>query len=322
MAIPRFSEMLARGENKPAQLKAAPIKSAPSKDHPPPVSKSMKTVSVAGIFKNDDKHRVSKSRSIKPTKNIPAHSKTLTSRGHAKDSTSRRAPNTKKDVLKTHTRTAHTLALAFEGKLPYLISTQRSFSLETTACYKQEVDASYSGALEPVHQDLLHRLNGNSSNAQDDLSHHTLIKDLELSKNMVLDLTAPLENDVLTIRRKNVHGQITREQIPLGTTVTNFESKLFEKQRELEDLWQEWDDVQRQIVELGAEMLDDDESVEVAGLNNTSSTELEDMVTTLRAEIKTLGAQALKEFQTEAKDDAEKRKKEDLVFNSLMASLI
>ena len=162
------------------------------------------------------------------------------------------------------------------------------------------MDVSYSQALAPVHEELMQRLNNTPQ----------ITADLDAIKKTVEDLTAPLARDIHTVRYKNADGQSERKRIVLGETVLSFEHKVAEKQQELEGLWQEWEKVQRQIVELGIEMLGSE--------SGHASDSIEEIATKLLDETSMSLSHSVSDIEAEAREDAEKRKVQEMKWKEIL----
>lgn len=108
--------------------------------------------------------------------------------------------------------------------------------------------------MEPVYELLLKRL------AQgEDLSEGTdsnlatqFAKALQLSNT----ISKPLGEQQVKVRFKHKNGSSTLTHIPLGETAMRFRKLFEDKKRELEGLWESWDQVRQEISELGAELME------------------------------------------------------------------
>jgi hypothetical protein len=129
-----------------------------------------------------------------------------------------------------------------------------------------------------------------------------------------LDRTTLGPDARVSVVYKDNAGNITSEaDVPIGSTFKRFEKKLQKTKDELEALWEEWEDIRREIAETGAQILDDSKFPAQFGLeavnghlSPSSRTNLE--VESVRKLIKRESEKAHKELDQEAKDAISKHK--------------
>lgn len=130
-------------------------------------------------------------------------------------------------------------------------------------------------------------------------------------------MTAPLGNDVIEVVYKGSQGLPTRHHVPLGETVASFTDKLEEKRNQISELWREWESVQQEIAELGAEMLDEPSfpgqfglmPLEDSQIESTSNPALNAQIASLRDAISDSTEKSFARLEKEAQINAKERTK-------------
>lgn len=154
---------------------------------------------------------------------------------------------------------AHPLAEAFNGTCLTLHLQQYTrrladTHLASTAAYRQDVSSSAQSKLEPVYQDLVVRAKGRTTDSEGNPVPDPLKQSLVNSVETIKDLFLPLAEAKLTLTQID---KTTGEKmiVSLGETMTEFRVKVHQKRKLLEGYWREWEAVQQEIAELGAEIL-------------------------------------------------------------------
>lgn len=126
------------------------------------------------------------------------------------------------------------------------------------AIYRDEVTATSHSALQPIHDELVQRLaSGPSVPRPSALDFTTFAARLDQAVELSATISRPLGEESVKVRFRNNQGNSVSGRIALGHTIDRFEALRSAKERELKDLWKEWEDVNQEIAELGAELLDD-----------------------------------------------------------------
>ncbi|KAI5238477.1 hypothetical protein E4T43_07406 [Aureobasidium subglaciale] len=121
-------------------------------------------------------------------------------------------------------------------------------------------------------------------------------------------LSTPLADELVRINFKDTKGVIIRkETIPIGDTVTKFEQILQDKKKDLETLWEEWNDVRQAIAKTGAEILHEPAFPSQFGLETVEgryspSAHTNPEIESLRRLIKRESEKAYKDLDQEVKD--------------------
>lgn len=128
------------------------------------------------------------------------------------------------------------------------------------------------------------------------------------------DAFTPFTDTRVSVVYKDYAGNITSEgDVPIGSTFKRFEKKLQKTKDDLEALWEEWEDVRREIAETGASILHDPKFPSQFGLEAVSShlsplSHTNPAVESVRGLIKRESEKAHKELDQEAKDSINKHK--------------
>lgn len=69
------------------------------------------------------------------------------------------------------------------------------------------------------------------------------------------ELLAPLEQDVVETVFTHKDGTTTAEKFQIGERIELFQATIESKEAEIKQLWLEWEKIQKQIVDLGIEVL-------------------------------------------------------------------
>jgi Skp family chaperone for outer membrane proteins len=124
----------------------------------------------------------------------------------------------------------------------------------------------------------------------------------------------PFADTSVSVVYKDNAGNITSEaDVPIGSTFKRFEKKLQKTKDELEALWEEWEDVRRDIAETGAQILHDSKfpaqfGLEAVNSHLSPSSRTNPEVESVRKLIKRESEKARKELDQEAKDAINKHK--------------
>jgi hypothetical protein len=124
----------------------------------------------------------------------------------------------------------------------------------------------------------------------------------------------PFADTRVSVVYKDNAGNITSEaDVPIGSTFKRFEKKLQKTKDELEALWEEWEDVRRDIAETGAQILHDSKfpaqfGLEAVDSHLSPSSRTNPEVESVRKLIKRESEKAHKELDQEAKDAISKHK--------------
>lgn len=113
-------------------------------------------------------------------------------------------------------------------------------------------------ALQPIHDELVERLASGPSVLEPSASNSTTFAArLDQAVELSSTISRPLGEESVKVRFRNNQGNSVPGRIALGHTIKRFEALRSAKERELQDLWKEWEDVSLEIAELGAELLDE-----------------------------------------------------------------
>jgi len=136
-------------------------------------------------------------------------------------------------------------------------------------------------------------------------------------------LEAPLDKEVLLFNFHSPDGEAKYKQVEVSTIVEKFERKMEEKEVELSGLWQEWEDIQRQIVKLGSDVYEEGELAESVGIaiRLKSGKDLGDHAEILKSEVKQITESSAQSVEEEHRQQTKRDKEHVRVFNLLMATL-
>ncbi|KAH0294213.1 hypothetical protein M436DRAFT_72746 [Aureobasidium namibiae CBS 147.97] len=136
------------------------------------------------------------------------------------------------------------------------------------------------------------------------------------------DAFTPFASTLVSVVYKDDAGNITSEgEVPIGSTFRRFQRKLEKTKDGLEDLWEKWEEVRREIAELGAQILHDPKfpaqfGLEVMSGHLSPSSHTNPEVENVRRLIKSENEKAHKEVDQEAKEDINKHKEYQKMWSS------
>lgn len=185
------------------------------------------------------------------------------------------------------------------------------------AIYREEVTATSHSALQPIHDELVQRLASDPSVPGPSASDPTTFAArLDQALRLSSTISRPLGEESVKVRFRNNQGNSVPGRIALGHTIDRFEALRSAKEREIHDLWKEWEDVRQEIAELGADLLDDASYPTQFGLAapsrkprvvKSSSTE-DKRIVALRDEVRVECEQSRRACAKEAQEDLQNRK--------------
>lgn len=132
----------------------------------------------------------------------------------------------------------------------------------------------------------------------------------------------PFADTRVRVVYKDDAGNVTSEgEVPIGSTFRRFQRKLEKTKDDLEDLWEEWEDVRREIAGLGANILHDPKfpaqfGLEAVSGHSSPSSHTNPEVESVRRLIKKETEKAHKEVDQEAKEDTNKHKEYQKMWSS------
>jgi hypothetical protein len=255
--------------------------------------KEKKYVTTNAIFKS--KH----DRNHKRTKASPKSKRSGTGKSRY-----RREPSSSPPPRK------HTLADQSNGIAGLIPSSQLLANLSTEVLnnYRGHVADDSEQMVARAYQELVQQLD------QTTLGPDALTARIADAIKTAQDAFTPFADTRVSVVYKDDAGNITSEEdVPIGSTFKRFERKLQKTKDDLEVLWEEWEDVRREIADTGALILHDPKFPSQFGLEAVSShlspsSNTNPDVESVRRLIKRESEKAHKELDQEAKDSINKHK--------------
>lgn len=167
-----------------------------------------------------------------------------------------------KEVYRTRIRhrrreTEHPLFLDYQGNcLVHIGSTtslvfvsEAKFMLDDMEASRAQLESDAKASLEESHQELLNSLQATKARNNETVATAKLHMDAIL---------APLADMKITTKIITKSGSKTTKTVNIGEQVDDFRAQLAIAETELKQQWERWDEAQRELAELGVEVLGKD----------------------------------------------------------------
>jgi len=225
--------------------------------------------------------------------------------------------STKKDNKKRDPKPPpHPLSVDFNGRFAHVFNVPEISAhpqiIEVSNAYQRAALGNEHENLDVIFDELINRLGGIDGQKQSNP-----VRELASIKDSVSSTIEPLADHTVKVRFRNADGTIEPGEIPLGETVSRFESKLEIHSRELRVLWAEWETLQRQIIELSSEMLHEEENE----TDDAKSARFEKVMEVAREEIEETADESIAELEKESADEAKKQKEREVKWTDLLSAM-